>query len=98
MNGLIQSIFPKSPLKPLVKHICKVHECCSQLVPFFEAVFSDNWEAAQAAQQTIKSMEKEADKIKMEIRISKRPISLPKSWNCIYRRRLSLIRKKQTTP
>jgi predicted phosphate transport protein (TIGR00153 family) len=69
MNGLIQSIFPKSPLKPLVKHICKVHECCSQLVPFFEAVFSDNWEAAQTAQQSIKAMEKEADKIKMEIRM-----------------------------
>ncbi len=69
MTGLFQSIFPKSPLKPLVKHICKVHECCCELVPFFEAVLTDDWEKAQLTQQNIKAMEKEADKIKMEIRL-----------------------------
>ncbi len=69
MNGLIQSIFAKSPLKPLVKHICKVHECCSALVPFFQAVYADNWQEALETQQQIKALEEEADKIKMNIRM-----------------------------
>lgn len=69
MHGLIQSIFAKSPFKPLFKHIKKVHECCSLLIPFFEAVFSDSWEKALENQQSIKTLEKEADNIKKEIRL-----------------------------
>ena len=61
MNGLIQSIFAKSPLKPIVKHIKKVHECSEHLVPFFKAVCEDNWDAALKEQQQIKALENEAD-------------------------------------
>ena len=69
MNGLIQSIFAKSPLKPIVKHIKKVHECSEHLVPFFKAVCEDNWDAALKEQQQIKALENEADEIKRKIRI-----------------------------
>ncbi len=69
MPGLIQSIFAQSPFKPLYKHIKKVHECCCQLLPFFDAVFTGSWEDALENQQKIKSLEKEADAIKKEIRL-----------------------------
>ena len=69
MNGLIQSIFAKSPLKPIVKHIKKVHECSEHLIPFFKAVCEDNWDAALKEQQQIKALENEADEIKRKIRI-----------------------------
>lgn len=69
MTGLIQSIFAKSPIKPLLKHSSKVHECCSGLTPFFEAVFSNDWDKALAAQQNISNLENEADEIKKEIRL-----------------------------
>ena len=69
MNGLIQSIFAKSPLKPIVKHIKRVHECSEHLVPFFKAVHEDNWDLALKEQQEIKRLENEADEIKRKIRI-----------------------------
>ncbi len=69
MPGLIQSIFAQSPFKPLFKHIKKVHECCTKLIPFFEAVFSGSWEEALACQQEIKALEKEADSMKKDIRM-----------------------------
>lgn len=69
MNGLIQSIFAKSPLKPIVKHIKKVNECGEHLIPFFKATFSDNWDLALKEQQIIKNLENEADEIKRKIRI-----------------------------
>ena len=69
MNGLIQSIFAKSPLKPIVKHIKRVHECSEHLIPFFKAVHEDNWDLALKEQQEIKRLENEADEIKRKIRI-----------------------------
>jgi len=40
----ILGLFAKSPIKPLQKHIVKVHQCSQQLVPFFDAVAEDRWE------------------------------------------------------
>jgi predicted phosphate transport protein (TIGR00153 family) len=39
-------------------------------LPFFEAVYAQDWKAAQEHQQTISMLEKEADEIKRELRIS----------------------------
>ncbi len=64
------NLFAKSPLLPLFQHITKVHECCLELSPFFEAVFSDDWEQAQASQKKISNLEKEADLLKKEIRLN----------------------------
>lgn len=64
------NLFAKSPLQPLNEHIKKVHECCSLLPSFFECVFSDTWEKAKEVQHQISSLEKDADKLKREIRIN----------------------------
>ena len=63
-------VFAKSPLKPLEDHINVVHTCSQGLLPFFEAVYAQDWKAAQEHQKTISMLEKEADEIKRELRIS----------------------------
>ena len=57
----ILGLFAKSPIKPLQKHIVKVHQCSQQLVPFFDAVAEDRWEDAEKIRQQIAQLEKEAD-------------------------------------
>ncbi|MDN3651756.1 TIGR00153 family protein [Thalassotalea ponticola] len=64
----ILGVFAKSPIKPLEKHIRKVHECTSHLPDFFKACAEENWEKAEDIRKTISSLEKEADKLKREIR------------------------------
>ena len=44
MNNIL-GLFAHSPLKPLQKHSNKVTECCELLVPFFEAIFREDWNA-----------------------------------------------------
>ncbi|WP_438863637.1 TIGR00153 family protein [Neptunicella sp.] len=63
-------VFAKSPLKPLEEHINMVHECSQGLVPFFDAVFSCDWKEAQQQQKSISNMEKQADTLKRELRMS----------------------------
>ncbi|MDN4503780.1 TIGR00153 family protein [Alteromonadaceae bacterium BrNp21-10] len=63
-------VFAKSPLKPLEKHINTVHKCSQGLVPFFEAVFQNDWKEAQKQQKSISMLEKKADTIKRELRIN----------------------------
>lgn len=63
-------VFAKSPLKPLEQHINVVHKCSQGLVPFFEAVFSENWKKAATVQKEISTLEKKADEIKRELRIN----------------------------
>lgn len=65
----ILGLFAKSPIKPLQKHIVKVHLCCEQLIPFFDAVAEDRWEDAEQIRQHIAQLEKEADILKREIRL-----------------------------
>lgn len=69
MNSFL-GVFAKSPLKPLEDHINIVHKCSQGLLPFFSAVYQQDWRAAQEAQQTISKLEKQADEIKRELRIS----------------------------
>lgn len=65
----ILGLFAKSPIKPLQKHIDKVHECCEQLQPFFCAVAEGRWEDAEALHAKIDQLEKEANILKREIRL-----------------------------
>ena len=65
----ILGLFAKSHIKPLQKHIVKVHVCCEQLIPFFDAVAEDRWEDAEKIRQQIAQLEKEADILKREIRL-----------------------------
>ncbi|MFT6977886.1 TIGR00153 family protein [Shewanella sp. Actino-trap-3] len=66
----ILGVFAKSPLKPLEQHIDKVHECASLLVPFFDATISGDWDEAIKIRKKISLLEKDADSLKREIRLT----------------------------
>ncbi|RKF18444.1 TIGR00153 family protein [Alginatibacterium sediminis] len=70
MSNTIMGLFAKSPIKPLEEHIDKVQKCCEALVPFFEAVFNSDWDEAAAQRVVISSLEKDADKMKRDIRLN----------------------------
>ncbi|WP_375056963.1 TIGR00153 family protein [Zobellella sp. DQSA1] len=65
----ILGLFAKSPIKPLQKHVMKVHEAAQQLVPFFDAMWEQDWEKAEQIQGHISQLEREADALKREIRL-----------------------------
>ncbi|MED5524752.1 TIGR00153 family protein [Gallaecimonas pentaromativorans] len=66
----ILGLFAKSPIRPLQQHMDKVHECCQKLLPFFEAVLADDWHQAGELRNLISQLEKEADALKREIRLT----------------------------
>jgi predicted phosphate transport protein (TIGR00153 family) len=47
----------------------KAHLCAKQLLPFFEAVLQQNWPQATRLKDKIVSIEKEADRIKRDLRL-----------------------------
>ncbi|MCG7498216.1 TIGR00153 family protein [Vibrio sp. Of7-15] len=65
----IMGLFAKSPIKPLQRHVVCVNECCSFLVPFFDACAQGDWEKANEMRAQISHLEKEADVLKREIRL-----------------------------
>ena len=65
----ILGLFAKSPIKPLQKHVAKVHEAAQQLVPFFDAMWARDWEQAELVQRKISQLEREADALKRESRL-----------------------------
>jgi predicted phosphate transport protein (TIGR00153 family) len=68
------SLFGKSPIRPIQEHMTKAHQCAQQLEHFFVAVLEQDWVKAEQVQQTIASLEGEADNLKKEVRLN-----LPKS-------------------
>lgn len=77
MNNIL-GLFAQSPLKPLQKHSKKVTECCSLLIPFFEASFQNDWEKAEEIRRKITDLEHRADSLKREIRLkSPRGLFMP---------------------
>jgi len=62
-------LFGRSPVKPLQTHMDKVLICVQELIPFFEAVIADDAAAAKAAQKIISKLEKDADKLKKDLRL-----------------------------
>ena len=68
------SLFGRSPIGPMQQHIAKAHECAANLVPFFEAVITQDWAEVARVQQDMVRLEKEADKLKKSVRLN-----LPKS-------------------
>lgn len=68
-GNLILNIFAKSPLKPLEQHIRLVANCSNQLKPFFRACIDNNWDKAEDIRKQISELEKEANKLKREIRL-----------------------------
>jgi predicted phosphate transport protein (TIGR00153 family) len=66
----ILGVFAKSPIKPLEEHISKVNNAAKLLVPFFEAVFAEDWKTAATVRADISTLEREADVLKREIRMN----------------------------
>tara|TARA_R110002126_G_scaffold146224_1_gene292111 strand:+ start:3186 stop:3863 length:678 start_codon:yes stop_codon:yes gene_type:complete len=64
------SVFAKSPIKPIEEHIRKVHEASEYLLPFFAAVYQKDWAKAAEVRKSIVALERDADKLKREIRIN----------------------------
>ncbi|TRX57304.1 TIGR00153 family protein [Thalassomonas sp. M1454] len=70
MSGnTILGVFAKSPLKPLEVHIRKVSECAQLLPSFFAAATENDWDKAEQIRKNISSIEREADKMKRQIRM-----------------------------
>ncbi|OGV32387.1 MAG: TIGR00153 family protein [Legionellales bacterium RIFCSPHIGHO2_12_FULL_35_11] len=67
--GNIFNVFGPSPIKPIEKHMHKTYICAKQLLPLFEAVLEENWEAAETIRDSIINLEKEADVIKKDLRL-----------------------------
>ncbi|MEP4888605.1 MAG: TIGR00153 family protein [Aliiglaciecola sp.] len=61
-------VFAKSPLKPIEDHIDLVDQCTQLLAVFFTHVYQSEWTRAEEVQQQISQLEKQADKVKRELR------------------------------
>lgn len=61
------NVFGRSPIRPLEAHMATVHACVKELVPFFEAVFAQQWDQVEYLQKSIARLENEADDMKREL-------------------------------
>lgn len=68
------NLFGRSPIKPMQEHMAVAVRATAELIPFFEAVVANDWEAAARVQARISVLENEADEIKKQLRLH-----LPKS-------------------
>jgi len=69
MPSAFLAVFAKSPIKPIEEHIRKVLAASEQLLPFFTAVYNQDWVTAAEVRKTIVSLEKEADNLKRDISV-----------------------------
>lgn len=63
-------IFGNSPVTPLQKHIASVIACVEELIPYFEAVFKNDWDKAAMIQAKLAALEGKADDIKNKLRMN----------------------------
>ncbi len=70
MSGsYLSGIFGKSPVRPLQEHMEKIVACVSELLPFTQAVLTDDQEGRDRHHHNIVAMENEADALKKELRL-----------------------------
>jgi len=69
MAKSIIDMFARSPLGPLQEHMVKADECAQKLIPFFQAVLIQDWDAAFDCQSQITKLEQKADRIKKDLRL-----------------------------
>ncbi len=69
MRSSITSMFAGSPVKPLQKHMEKACACAALLPDFFAAISANDFKSAKSIQESIASMESEADDIKIHLRM-----------------------------
>tara|TARA_R110001583_G_scaffold69129_6_gene196217 strand:- start:4166 stop:4846 length:681 start_codon:yes stop_codon:yes gene_type:complete len=66
----IFGVFAKSPIKPIQMHMDKVNACSKLLVSFFHASAKSDWVEAEKIRKQISLLEKEADELKRELRLT----------------------------
>jgi predicted phosphate transport protein (TIGR00153 family) len=69
MPSAFLAVFAKSPIKPIEEHIRIVLSASELLLPFFAAVYTKDWNAAEEVRKKIVSLEHEADTLKRDIRV-----------------------------
>lgn len=68
LRSVVADIFGGSPIRPLQKQMRSVHDCTRLLPEFVDAVFAEDWQAAEKLQQRIADLEHEADRLKKSLR------------------------------
>jgi len=74
VSNPISSLFGKSPIRPMQKHMSVVAACADQLKEFLAAAIANDWHLANDIYLSIRKAENEADDLKRELRLQ-----LPKS-------------------
>lgn len=68
MSSFMGSLFGRSPIRPMQRHMQAAIACAQQVLPLFEEMVAGNTDALPARRQEIDRLEHEADTIKNEIR------------------------------
>jgi len=66
----ITSLFGKSPIVPLQKHMKQVHSCLKDFAVFAKAANTQDWENAETVRISINNREEKADKLKKKLRMN----------------------------
>lgn len=69
MMGNLFNMFGPSPIRPIEQHMYKAYQCAKQLMSFFDAVYTEDWDQALEIHNQISALEKEADLIKRDLRL-----------------------------
>ncbi len=66
----ITSLFGKSPIAPLQKHMKQAHSCLKDFNAFAKAADAQDWEKAETICISINNKEEKADKLKKKLRMN----------------------------
>ena len=66
----ITSLFGKSPIAPLQKHMKQVHSCLKDFNAFAKAANAQDWDKAETTHISINKKEEKADKLKKKLRMN----------------------------
>lgn len=66
----ITSLFGKSPITPLQKHMKQAHSCLKDFAVFAKAANAQDWEKAETVHISINNKEEKADKLKKKLRMN----------------------------
>jgi len=66
----ITSLFGKSPITPLQKHMKQAHSCLKDFAVFAKAANAQDWEKAETVHISINNKEEKADKLKKKLRLN----------------------------
>jgi len=66
----ITSLFGKSPIAPLQKHMKQVHSCLKDFAVFAKAANAQDWDTAETVCISINNKEEKADKLKKKLRMN----------------------------